>query len=337
MIGPFSEEEVRHLSKIDIVIPCYNYGHFLESCVRSVLEQSVSDLRVLIIDDASLDRTYSVARQLSEADPRVSVISHAENWGHIRTYNQGIEWAEADYFMILSADDLLAPGAFERATSIMDKYPDIVLTHGIALVWQDDGPFPSISTQPTDSWKRQDLIGEMCAEGMNLVCTPTAILRTGVQKAVGGYRPSFPHAADMEMWLRCATKGTVATIDGVQAVYRKHTSNMSNAYFQGKLRDYRQRKEVFDSFFEECAGHLPNAKNLRVRANRALAEKVYWSGVAQLCRGDTANGRQLLCFSFDLNRRLRYSPPLFRIFRTPNLAKVLASIVEERCGRTRRP
>src|SRR5689334_16159119 len=108
------------MAKVDIVVPCYNYGLFLEGCVRSVLEQSFGDLRVLIIDDASSDDSASAAQRLVHADPRVSVISHPENWGHIATYNQGIEWASSDYFLLLSADDLLVSGALERAVQVMD-------------------------------------------------------------------------------------------------------------------------------------------------------------------------------------------------------------------------
>src|SRR5258708_7132537 len=99
------------MAKVDVVVPCYNYGRFLRSCVGSVLEQSVRDLRVLIIDDASTDDSLSVARKLASDDPRVSVIAHSRNQGHISTYNEGIAWASAGYFLLLSADDLLVVGA----------------------------------------------------------------------------------------------------------------------------------------------------------------------------------------------------------------------------------
>ena len=45
------------MSKVDVIVPCYNYARFLEECVRSVLDQSVKDVRVLIIDDASADES----------------------------------------------------------------------------------------------------------------------------------------------------------------------------------------------------------------------------------------------------------------------------------------
>jgi glycosyltransferase involved in cell wall biosynthesis len=59
------------LGRIDIIIPCYNYGRFLYQCVDSVLGQVGS---VLVIDDASLDNTAEVAAALARENPRVTVI-----------------------------------------------------------------------------------------------------------------------------------------------------------------------------------------------------------------------------------------------------------------------
>ena len=50
------------MAKVDIVVPCYNYGRFLEACVESILRQSITDIRVLIIDDASSDDSLLVAK-----------------------------------------------------------------------------------------------------------------------------------------------------------------------------------------------------------------------------------------------------------------------------------
>jgi glycosyltransferase involved in cell wall biosynthesis len=66
-------------SSIDIVVPCYNYGRYLRSCVRSILDQSGVVLRVLIIDDASSDETADVGRALAKEDSRVTFWSHSVN------------------------------------------------------------------------------------------------------------------------------------------------------------------------------------------------------------------------------------------------------------------
>src|SRR5437763_7992755 len=112
------------LGRIDVFIPCYNYGRFLPQCVNSVLSQVGVEVRVLVIDDASPDNTAEVAAALASEDPRVTVIRHTTNKGHINTYNEGIDWASADYMLLLSADDYLLPGALARATNLMDAHPE---------------------------------------------------------------------------------------------------------------------------------------------------------------------------------------------------------------------
>jgi glycosyltransferase involved in cell wall biosynthesis len=303
------------MAKIDIVVPCYNYGRFLEGCVRSVLEQSLEDLRVLIIDDASSDDSLSVAQRLAGADRRVSVISHPQNWGHIQTYNQGIAWASGDYFLLLSADDLLAPGALERAADVMDADSSIALTYGKGIPWKDDLPPPKIDAKQDYTWTRQDLVREMCAVGANLVDTPTAIGRTRVQKAIGGYRVSLPHSADMEMWLRFGAHGAVAKIDAVQAIYRRHSSNMSKSYWDEDWSDYPHRKAAFDSFFADYSDRLPECRSLRAQAYRILGETAFWRAIGRLRRGRIWSGLRLLRFSSELNPRLRFGPPPRSILR----------------------
>jgi glycosyltransferase involved in cell wall biosynthesis len=126
------------VSSVDVIVPCYRYGHFLRECVESVLSQTDVDDRVLIIDDASPDNTAEVAAELVREDPRVTCIRHSENKGHIGTYNQGIKWASADYMLILSADDYLLPGALSRAAHLMDAHPEVGFTFGNVMELNDD-------------------------------------------------------------------------------------------------------------------------------------------------------------------------------------------------------
>jgi glycosyltransferase involved in cell wall biosynthesis len=291
------------MAKIDVVVPCYNYGRFLHSCVGSILRQSVSDLRVLIIDDASTDDSLSVATTLKD-DPRVTVIAHHRNKGHISTYNEGIAWATAEYFLLLSADDLLVPGALQRAIAIMDENPDVVLTHGDCIPWHDHHPFPVIGGKQTYAWARHDLLGEIAGTGTNLVATPTAIGRTRVQQEVGDYKESLPHSGDMEMWLRFAAHGAVARIDAVQAIYRKHPGAMSNAYFAKMNSDYRERQNAFDSFFDDYGHRLANSRALRAQAARVMARRAFRCGAGLVRRGQFKEGFQLLRAAMD--DRARY-------------------------------
>lgn len=102
------------MSTIDIVIPNYNYGRFLEGCVESVLGQNIPDMRILIIDNASTDDSVAIARSLAAANPRIETSLRPRNLGGHASFNEGIDWARADYFAIICADDVLSPGALAR-------------------------------------------------------------------------------------------------------------------------------------------------------------------------------------------------------------------------------
>jgi glycosyltransferase involved in cell wall biosynthesis len=270
------------MKSVDVIVPCYNYGRFLPDCVGSVLSQHEVQVRVLIIDDASADDSAAVARRLAEEDGRVSVIQHQTNQGHIATYNEGLRWVEADYMLLLSADDVLAPGALWRAASMMEAHRDVGLTYGRAIRFVDfEKPViaESASTQLHYSiLSGSDFIEKLCVNPTNPVETATAIVRTGVQKRVGGYRRELPHAGDLEMWLRFAAMGRVALIDEVQAFTRIHHRNMRHAYAVDRmLGDYAQRFEAFRMFFAAYADKVPRSRRLSAIARRSLAEEILWA------------------------------------------------------------
>ena len=271
------------MSSVDVFIPCYRYGHFLRECVESVLGQSNVRVRVLIIDDASPDNTAEVATALVSEDPRVGLIRHVENKGHIATYNEGIEWASADYMLLLSADDYLLPGALGRAADLMEAHPEVGFTFGNVIELSDGG-----NETPTKSriGATRILEGREFIElsGVdNLVATCSAVVRTQLQKRLGGYRHELPHAGDMEMWLRFAAHASVGFISACQGVYRQHETNMSATYYiisssgllytkNGCLADLQQRKSAFDCFSARCNDVLPQYEHLCRRLYRQLSE-----------------------------------------------------------------
>lgn len=304
------------MSTVDILIPCYNYGRFLDACVQSVLSQSIKDVRVLIIDDASTDDSAKVAERLARDDKRVSLSVHEQNRGHIRTYNEGIAWAEGDYFLLLSADDLLVPNALARAVTVMDSNPDVGLTYGACAVWHDNSAMPRLDrVSKPFSWDRVNLVQRLCETGVNFVPTPTAICRTSVQKAIGGYRQELPHAGDLEMWLRFGAHGGVACINSVQGIYRKHDRAMSNAYWAQVISDYQQRRLAFDMFFESDRRVM--SPQLKKQAKTALADSAFQNGINAVRRGRLNDGAELVKWSMATDPDWRRLGRLWRILKWP--------------------
>jgi hypothetical protein len=308
------------MAQVDAIIPCYRYGCYLRECVSSVLKQSHRDLRILIIDDASPDQTAEIASALTREDPRVSFIRHAHNRGHIATYNEGIDWAVGGYLLLLSADDLLAPGALRRAVAVMEDNATIGLTYGACIDLAPTVPIPELlDTQADDPpWEiieGIDLIAKMCRLGNNVVPTPTAIVRTAVQKRIGGYLAELYHTGDAHMWLRFAACGAVARTTAVQAFKRDHGQNMSTEIFAQLVPDYQQRRAVFRALFEEYGDSIPGAARLDFQARRAMAENAFWHGTGKLVEGRISVARELFGFAYSTCPEIRFRPPVGRLLR----------------------
>lgn len=253
--------------RVTVVVPCYNYGHFLPACLASALDQPAVDVDVVIVDDASPDGSGDVAGQLAAADARITLIRHARNAGHITTYNEGLEAAQGDYVVLLSADDLLAPGALGRATALLEAEPSVGFAYGHVELFSDQPPAACRTTVgswtvwPGASWSR--LRWQMAR---NAIWCPEVVMRTSVQHEIGGYRQDLPHTGDLEMWLRAARVADVGRVDGPdQAFYRIHAANMHTTTFDG-LTDLRERLRTF----EELATVFHDSANLQA-ARRSLA------------------------------------------------------------------
>lgn len=302
------------MSTVDVIIPCYKYAHFLRDCVQSVLTQTDVGVRVLILDDASPDNTLEIAGQLVKEDSRVTYCRHQVNKRHIATYNEGIDWASSEYTLLLSADDYILPGSLRRAAAIMDLDPTVGFTFGNALILTPDGQI-----QPSPSavkWKGDRVLTGRefldIGKSNNIVLTPTAVVRTALQKKLGGYRAELPHSADAEMWWRLAANSSVAFVDNNQAVYRRHSANMSLSY-STSLIDLKERQAAVKCFFETCSGSMPDGSALYKDFTMSLARDAVGYASEAFNRDDSGACRKLLDFAVSVSPAVKHSAPWYKL------------------------
>lgn len=279
---------------VSVVIPCYNYGHYLPQAVASALDQSGVDVDVLIVDDASTDGSDRVALEIAGSDPRVDVLLHETNVGHIQTYNDGLAKITGRYVVLLSADDLLAPDSLTRSVALLEADPTIVMVYGFPVDFEACPPAPRPRVRSWSVWDGSDWVSKVCAAGRNIVVNPEVVLRTSVMNELEGYRAEHPHAADLELWLRAASRGRVGRVNGPdQAYYRVHGSNMHSTEFAGLLTDLTAVRRVFDSFLApDDALSLPGRDRLRARARRAMARDALRVACSILDAGDASRAAE---------------------------------------------
>jgi hypothetical protein len=321
---------------VDVVVPSYQYGRYLRECVTSVLTQDISDLRVLIIDNASTDDSMDVARQLAAADDRVEVVARGHNLGPHASFNEGIDWARGDYFLILCADDILSPGALSRATAIMEARRDIAFVHGeAALLSTDETP---LSPTPVGSgqepvWRTltgEAFITRFCRSGFFRIAFSTVVVRTAAQKQAGHYRQELPHTDDYEMWMRLALMGAVGETPTLQAYLRNHGENRTAQISRGPGWQLMQTKAALDSFFAREGAAMPSAANLHRLAERNIAGRAYWSAISNCWRGRWRIGAELMSVAFALRPTARVIPPLDYLFQHPDSLRRAGQVIAEK-------
>ena len=297
--------------RIDVIVPCYKYGHLLRECVRSVLDQQTGvHVRVIVIDDCSPDDTETIGRALANEDSRVEYIRHATNQGHLITFNEGLALATGDYTLLLSADDKVVPGTLRRAAQLLNAHPNVGFAYGHAVKFRGDeanaGAARETDDFPTRIIPGQQFIRDACATGDNIVLTPTVVVRTSLQHRLGGYLAPLTHSGDFEMWMRFAAHSDVGFIDGLQAFYRVHGANMSNGY--SLLRDIEQRKLAFDELFKAHSSHIDSFAARRREAYRSLATTAFWVGAKLFDQRDIDGCRAFHALTLRIDPSFRLTP-----------------------------
>jgi glycosyltransferase involved in cell wall biosynthesis len=292
------------MSSVSVVIPCYQYGHFLEEAVSSVLDDQVGvDVRVLIIDDASPDDSADMARTIAARDPRVEVAVHPTNKGNIATYNEGLlEWADGEYCVLMSADDRLTPGALQRATDLLDAHPDVGFAYGYAVHFKHGTPLPPARTRVRgwSVWPGQLWLERRFRQAWTGIASPEVVVRTSLQRRVGGYDARLPHMGDIEMWTRLAANADVGYLRGVdQAYYRKHERSMSSS--SGILMGLLQRRVAYEVVLDGYSERLLDPKHLSDLVHRQLAWEALLAAARAYDRGRTAQTPvdELVAFALD--------------------------------------
>jgi hypothetical protein len=257
---------------VTVIVPCYNYGHYLPGAVATILGQPGVDLEVIVIDDASPDGSAAVARELASSSDSVRAILHDRNRGHIATYNEGLEQAAGDYVVLLSADDALTPGALLRATALMEAEPSVGLVYGFPVAFVDELPQAESRVRSWTVWPGEEWISRRCRAGENCIHCPEVVMRASVQHDIGYYDRELPHSGDMEMWMRAASVSDVGRVNGPgQAYYRRHDKSMQHTLYAGHLNDLQGRLSAFEKVLAGPHARVARGEELLATARQALA------------------------------------------------------------------
>jgi glycosyltransferase involved in cell wall biosynthesis len=115
---------------VSVIIPIFNKEQYLEYCIKSILNQTYKDIQIIIINDASTDRSMSIINDLLGTDSRRLIINFETNRGAAQARNAGLDNATGKYVCFVDADDWIEENALEIAVSNIERLGADILQFG---------------------------------------------------------------------------------------------------------------------------------------------------------------------------------------------------------------
>lgn len=236
--------------EVSVVMPVYNAGKFLKAAIDSILNQTYTDLELIIINDGSKDNSEEIIRGYKDA--RIKYF-YQHNQGVANTLNNGINYAKGKYIWRHDADDISLTTKLEEEYNFLTKHPDIVLCACQVAFMTENGKVAWDFRQPKNKyWQNNEEYKIVTREDFSPYCPithGTVLVQTDVMKKLGGYRTEFITGEDVDMWLRLIQQYKAAVINKCLSLHR--LSGNSATQVHGWKNDFFRNLSF--SYFDQRA------------------------------------------------------------------------------------
>jgi len=213
------------MPKVSVIIPSYNHERFVGHAIESVLDQTLADIELIVVDDASTDSSLEVANSFH--DPRLSVMVQPGNFGMSAAINAGLSVATAPYIAVMGSDDVFRPQKLELQVAILDATPDVAVVFSqVDVIDENGGPYVNQQETPAALFQasnrsRHRWLAYMFQHG-NCLCHPSSLMRRSCFDEVGCYDERLVQLQDFDMWLRVLARSEIFILSESLVQYRWH-------------------------------------------------------------------------------------------------------------------
>lgn len=223
---------------VTVVIPSYNYGHFIQDTVDSILQQTYTNYEIIVIDDGSIDNTTQVLQPYSD---RINYV-YQENQGLSAARNHGLRLAKGKYVIFLDADDFLLPHTLEKQVAALDNNSDLGF---VICGWHIVNETGEILSD-VELWHGlPQLNAEAWVKWRPLLPSATLFCHHWLEKVGGFSTAAFP-AEDIDCVLRMVALGCQSDwVKTIGVCYRQHGQTIT----QNTERQVAAFERLYDRFF----------------------------------------------------------------------------------------
>lgn len=288
---------------ISVVIPVHNREQLIARAIESVVAQSLAAGEIIVVDDASTDRTAEVVAGIGKRVSTVTLVCLKENVGAAKARNIGIENAKGDLIAFLDSDDVWYPEKLSKQIIAFEEDNDVVAVF-CGLVADNPDTGRRICIMPKAEVSVEDLYH------YNILTTMScAMVRRSVLSDIGGFDELLPPCEDWDLFIRLAEVGRLSVVQEALVEQPAHEGSKIS-------RDGQRVLAGFDAMFEKIYARISDPSLMRkVRAS-------YEMRMADILSAD---------FCFDPLRAITHSCKGLLLSPSPNALNNLRHVMKKSC------
>ena len=208
------------LPLVSLVTPSFSQGEFLETTIRSVLDQDYPNIEYMVFDGGSTDGSVEIIRRYQD---QLACWVSAPDGGQADAINQGYRRATGKYVSWINSDDVLPQGSVAAAVEYLEANPDVGMVYGdVEHIDADGRPLRMVEPPAYDCLK-------ILTTGINYVQQSGSLMRRGLIEQIGELDADLHFAMDMDYWLRIGLVAPISNIPYTLARFRVHEKSKSLA------------------------------------------------------------------------------------------------------------
>lgn len=232
-------------TRTTVLLPCGDVTQFLSQALQSCLDQTRPPASIVVIDDTTRTSSRGVVGATARLSDAITVVPNRGR-GLVDALNTGLALAETPYVARMDADDICVSTRFAQQEDYLDRHAAVVAVGGLVrYVDEAGGALPRIPWTSRGFPLSPESVSIALAH-TNGVFHPTAMMRTDALKAVGGYRSTYAHVEDYDLWLRLQALGDIANLDEELLLYRRHGDQIGERHGATQAEQVARLHRDFD-------------------------------------------------------------------------------------------
>lgn len=223
---------------VSVLIPCYNVENYVVESVSSIMQQTYTNLEIIIIDDCSSDNTLQKLQELGIKDNRIKIYKNDTNLKLIKTLNRGIDLCNGKYIARMDADDISFLTRIEKQVSFLEENNDYDVVSTMFYTFRTGKSKHNLYLNPKNNDELQAYL--LFRSG---ICHPAVMIRKTLFSKLGlRFEEKYLHVEDYALWSKAIYNTKLANINEPLLYYRVHESQISSL---NEKKQIENKKEVY--------------------------------------------------------------------------------------------